>query len=376
MRFINLESCTPGMIVSRDIVNNGVTFLRAGKALKESYIKTLDNLGYKGCYIEDDFSKYIKMTETISPAVRNEAITLAYEIFSVSKPSQNMIQKQLMESVNDILDDIVDQIIRNRDESINIISLKSFDLYTYQHSVDVSVMAVFLGKEYGLVRSQLIELGKSAFFHDIGKAFISQTILNKPDKLTPEEFEEIKLHPEMGFDYLKDILYMSKNICESALYHHEKFSGGGYPKGLSGKEIPLFSRIIAIADTYDAITSKRPYKEAMIASEAYEYIMAASEIQFDPELVQLFVKKVAPFPIGTTVRLSNNLEGVVKENNSNVMMRPIIQLFNKKEEQSDDEAQIEKIDQAEKTDKTKQEEYECLDLSDPKNSSITIVAVL
>lgn len=356
MRFVNLNNCKPGMIIARDIFSqNGITLLCAGSELRPTYLETLKKLGYKGCYIEDDISKDIKMKEAVSITVRNEAAILLYETFSKARFGQNTIQKHLLNSINDILDDVVDQIMRNRDSVVNVMSLKTFDQYTYQHSVDVAVLAVYMGKEMNLVRSQLIELGKASFFHDIGKMFVNQAVLNKPGSLTPIEFEEVKKHPQLGYDFLKDTMGMSDKICEAALYHHERFDGNGYPTKKEGLKIPLFARIIAVADTFDAITSKRPYKEAAIPSEAYEYIMASASTQFDPEIVNVFVKKIAPFPVGVTVMLSDGREGIVQDNNEHFMMRPIIKLLEPDLTKSNDNS---------------------IDLSDPDNIDITIVQML
>ena len=329
MRFINLMGCRPGMILARDVLNaNGITLLRAGSELKPSYLETLKKLGYKGCYIEDDFSKDVNAREAVSVAVRNEAAILVYELFSKSAFDKNTIQSHMLTNVKNILDDIVEQIISNRDAVVNVLNLKSFDQYTYQHSVDVAVLSVLIGKEMGLVRRELIELGTAAFFHDIGKMFISQAILNKPSSLTKDEFEEVKRHPQLGYDYLKNMLGMSEVICKTALYHHERFAiPDGYPSQITGIEIPLYARIVAVADTYDAITSKRPYKEAMRANEAYELIMGSSGSHFDPVVVNAFTKKIAPFPVGITVRLSNGKEGIVFQNHENFLLRPIIKVM-------------------------------------------------
>ena len=316
------------MIIARDLYSTaGIILLRAGNPLKASYIDTLKKQGYRGCYIDDDISKDIKIKDAISVPARNEAAIMVYEVFSKANFDKNTIQNQLLESIEDVLEDIVEQIMSNRDAVISVMSLKSFDDYTYKHCVDVGVLSILIGKEMGMLRSQLVELGKAAFFHDIGKKFISQSLLFKPDKLTPKEIEDVRRHPQLGHDFLKDNLNMSQRICDVALYHHEHYDGNGYPNGISGTDIPLFARIVAVADSYDAITSVRPYKDAVIASEAYEHIMASSSSQFDPAIVNCFCKKIAPFPVGVTVKLSDGRIAIVKENNPNLMTRPIVKLI-------------------------------------------------
>ena len=328
MRFVRLSSCKEGMIIGRNVYgNNGMILLRAGNPVKQNHIDTLLRLGYLGIYVEDAFSKGIDMKEVVIGETRNAATTTIQELFSKSKFIDMKSTALIIEQIQDILGAIVDQILSNRDSVINILSLKSFDNYTYQHCADVGILSVILGLELKIQRRKLLDLGKAAFFHDIGKMFVRQEILNKPSKLTPEEFEEVKKHTELGYIYVKNVLNQPDRVCNGALFHHERYSGGGYPNNVSGNDIPFFAKIIAIADAYDTIISKRVYKEAMLASEAYEYIMGNVGTHFDPTVAGAFLRKIAPFPVGTCVRLSNGRPAIVVENRASFMMRPVVKLL-------------------------------------------------
>ena len=327
MRFLRIENCEAGMVIAKDILSpNGVTLLRAGNVLKNQYIENLRNFGYKGIYIEDNLSKGIHVKELVNSALRNETTEILQDLFGKMKFITPREFDKTLKDIEELLDEVVDQIIRNRESTVNIMSLKTFDQYTYQHSVDVSILSVLIGKELKLQRPQLISLGTAAMFHDLGKMLVPLAILNKPGKLTESEFDEIKKHPEYGYTILKEKLNLPDIICEVALHHHERYNGAGYPHKLKADDIPFFAKIVAVADTYDAMTSKRVYKDAILASEAYEYIMSNAQEHFDPEIAKAFLKKVAPFPVGTTVMLSNGKQGIVTQNHEDFMMRPMVKL--------------------------------------------------
>jgi HD-GYP domain-containing protein (c-di-GMP phosphodiesterase class II) len=163
--------------------------------------------------------------------------------------------------------------------------------------------------------------------HDIGKVFIPKEILNKPGRLSDEEFEAIKSHSVKGHEYLKKFFDMPASSSSGVLQHHERFNGSGYPAGIKGNKITPFGKIIAIADVYDALTSKRAYRDAIDPSEAIEYIMGGCGSLFDPALVDIFLKKIAPYPIGTCVSLSNGMTGLVSENYSDCCLRPKVKII-------------------------------------------------
>ncbi len=197
---------------------------------------------------------------------------------------------------------------------VNMIDLKVFDDYTYSHSVNVAVLSIIIGVTMGLGRKELTKLGLGALLHDIGKVFIDKDIVNKPGKLTDEEFSSMKMHSKLGYDYVRDRFQLPVKSYVAVLDHHERYDGSGYPNSKKGDEISDFGKMIALADVYDALTSERPYRKALPPSEAMEYIMGNSQVHFDPELVKVFSRKVAPYPVGTLVKLSNGMTGLVVEN--------------------------------------------------------------
>ena len=173
----------------------------------------------------------------------------------------------------------------------------------------------------------LYKLGLSAILHDIGKVFVPKLVLNKPGRLTDEEFLIMQTHSTQGYQYLKRDYDIPMASYIGVLQHHERYNGSGYPLKLRGEKIHLFGRIIAITDVYDALISNRPYRKAMLPSDAFEYILANSSILFDPALVNSFTKKIAAYPVGTIIQLSNGYTGIVMENHTDSVIRPKVKIF-------------------------------------------------
>ena len=174
---------------------------------------------------------------------------------------------------------------------------------------------------------ELKKLSQAALLHDIGKTCLPVEILNKPGKLAPEEYEEIQKHCRYGYNLLKNNPDISSVTRNAILSHHENENGTGYPRQLSGDKIHKFAKIIHIADVYDALTTKRVYKDAMNPSEALEYLMSQIEIMFNKEMVATFLQYIAPYPLGVTVELSNGKPAVVVQNNRDMLSRPKVRLF-------------------------------------------------
>lgn len=158
------------------------------------------------------------------------------------------------------------------------------------HSVRVARYAVRVLNNHSEKNNHYNFLYMAGLFHDIGKIHIPFSILNKKDKLTEEEFRIIQLHPKIGARLLKNLNYCSE-IIEAVLYHHERWDGYGYPCGLQGKEIPFYSRILSVADAFEAMTSERPYKKALPQNLALEELRANAGTQFDPDIVRIFLEK-------------------------------------------------------------------------------------
>jgi len=168
-------------------------------------------------------------------------------------------------------------------------ALEAKDKYTSGHSQRVAEISVAIAKEMGLSQHSTERIRQAGLIHDIGKIGVRESVLNKPDHLTDEEFQHVKEHCEMGEHILAPIVE-DEEILKVVRHHHERYDGTGYPNRLSGEQIPLGARILAVADTYDAMTSERPYRGAMSDETAYAEIESGKRTQFDPEVAGAFLK--------------------------------------------------------------------------------------
>lgn len=233
---------------------------------------------------------------------------------------------QLVEIVT-LVDDISMSIARNPEAFLSLSRLKNKDNYTYLHSVAVCALMIALGKQMNLDQALMKDLGMAGLMHDVGKMMIPDDILNKPDRLSDEEFTVVKNHPLQGWEILKG----SEGVCEMALdvclHHHERVDGKGYPHKLSGETLSLFARMGAVCDVYDAITSNRCYKTGWEPAEAIRKMAEWQEGQFDHTVFQAFVKTIGIYPSGTLVRLKSTRLAVVIQQSEKSLLTPVVKIF-------------------------------------------------
>lgn len=205
----------------------------------------------------------------------------------------------------------VDSIIANQEAMLWLGLLKDVDEYTARHSLNVGLLAIILGRAEGLSRVDLETVGLCGMLHDMGKSKIPLEILNKEGAFSDEEFEVMKSHTTLGFEILSqkaDVIEEAANVAHS---HHERLNGRGYPRALKAEDISYFSRIVAIVDAYDAITSKRVYSPAKTSLEALRILIGAKGSHFDPDLVDRFVECIGIYPAGSVAELSTKEIAIV-----------------------------------------------------------------
>ena len=212
--------------------------------------------------------------------------------------------------------------LRNESAMLWLIRLKNKDLYTSLHCLSVSIMAMGFGNHLGLQDDKLQLLGMAGLLHDVGKMRIDPEILNKPGKLTAEEFEVIKRHPVFGLEALRAQPGIPEAALHAAYGHHERLDGTGYPLGSGPAQISYMTRIITIVDAFDAITSHRAYDCARPVQSAFEILRSASGRQFDEDLVREFIRWLGAFPVGTLVELHTGEVAVVVEKHRQYQLRP------------------------------------------------------
>ena len=226
-----------------------------------------------------------------------------------------------------LVEEIGNSVLRNPGALISLARLKRADDYTYMHSVAVCGLMIALSQQLGLNRSDTREAGLAGLLHDVGKMAIPPEVLNKPGKLTDDEFTLVKSHPEEGHKMLlegRDITAVALDVC---LHHHEKIDGKGYPHRLRGDEISLFAKMGAVCDVYDAVTSDRPYKSGWNPAEAIRRMAEWSKSHFEDQIFQAFVKSVGIYPVGTLVRLTSGRLGVIVDQSERSLLTPQVKVF-------------------------------------------------
>ena len=339
MRLIPLECVKENSILGKNIYTaDGRVLLRAGVKLTHSHLEKIKTLKIFSLYIIDKYST-AEIEDVIKPELRQKSISVIKEVFSdierissVHKFEKRMLseyshkEQQYFKSINQIAEELLENVLSNKNILLSLVDIKNMDNYTYSHCVNVAIISIIIGISLNLNKKNLIHLCMGALIHDIGKILIPHEILQKPGKLTPEEFEVIKNHPKLGYDFLSKFYSLSSHTKLIVLQHHERFDGLGYPDSISGHEISYLARIVSIADVYDALTSDRPYKRAMCPNDALEYIMSNAGTLFDYNIVNVFCKIIIPFPAGTIVSLSNGDIGIVEKTLPNFPLRPIVKI--------------------------------------------------
>ncbi|MGB9793228.1 MAG: HD-GYP domain-containing protein [Thermacetogeniaceae bacterium] len=325
MRRVSMKYLEPGMVVARSVYDSsGRLLLAKGVALTENFIKRLSEMGIGSLYVEDGvFGGVGDGAEIVSQSTRMESLKLLRETYR-SVESERRINTL---SVRNTVESLIDEVLGSYGTLLNFYEIRTYDDYTFNHSVDVCILSILTGITLGYNRLQLRELATGALLHDIGKVEISKEILNKPGSLTPEEMEQIRQHPKRGFDILRshyDIPLLSAHV---ALQHHERADGSGYPRRLSGEEIHEYAKIVMIADVFDALSSDRPYRPACPVAQALDFIRSEVGKSFDEECASAFISNISPYPVGAVVLLSSGEIAQVVKTTKVAPHRPVVKVY-------------------------------------------------
>ena len=226
-----------------------------------------------------------------------------------------------------LADNMIESALLDADALKCVSALRTKDAYLLEHSINVAFLLVTFGKYLKLDKEILRQMAVGGILHDIGKIKVDNKVLHKPGKLTPQEFEHMKLHQVFAIEIMaetKGLSDLSKDIC---LMHHEKLDGNGYPRGLKGDEIPLHGRMSCIVDIFDALTATRCYKEAMSPAAAFKILLSLTPFHLVEKLVYEVIRCVGVYPVGSLVELSDGRIGIVWEAKDRDALHPILKCF-------------------------------------------------
>ncbi len=383
MKRLSTDQLKTGMILGESIIDASgvVELLSKGTALTERHIELLENMSYDNILIMEDsdgplanvgldvhalnekasetgndfdLQKLLKELEEVDNHVyeptersvvnRNmevhvltgegnipidvrheKALESTREVFKSLQETGALDLEKVKNNVEEILPDM----IRNNDVLMRLNQLKESDDYTFQHSLRVSILATMIGKWLGYSQEELVELGEAGLLYDIGKMNIPDYLLKKDTDISPEEFELLKKHAQLGYSILLKTKGVSSNIKYAALHHHERMDGSGYPLRLRENQIHDFAKIIMVCDVFDAMITDRPYKKGISPLLAADYLSWSSGKLFDPEVVYIFTKKLSEYYTGKSVRLTTGEVGKIVFVDHNYPTRPLVQVGDK-----------------------------------------------
>jgi putative nucleotidyltransferase with HDIG domain len=332
MRLVSTSTVEDGALLGKVIYNEqGQVLLNVGARLEKKILDRLLEFGIDYLYIKDPETDDLILANSISDELRMNAIKSIGDSFkkvqAETKISGSFVMEKSARKFKKLIGMLLDELQRSK-ELLNLLSdVFIHDHYIFSHSLNVTLYALAIGIEMKLPPKDLELLGLGAILHDVGKMKVPEEILSKPGRLTEEEFQIIKAHAEDGFQLLRNIPTVPLIVAHCAYQHHERLNGSGYPRGIKEDDIHLFGRILGVADVFDAVTSNRVYRPAMLPHEGLEILYSGSGSLFDPKVVDAFRRAVAIYPTGLTVVLSDGRKGVVSGQNPGLSERPVVRIL-------------------------------------------------
>ncbi len=350
---IAIENLSIGMFVTAIENSKRVNLANAGRVSTSQAIERLTQNGVKYVWVdrklssskcvfrivpsEPDTLQQAKPESTVIERVKPKPKRLgrsanqkkAKRIIAEAKGLAQKLMSQTFESkvieldeIEAWADDMIETVLVDSDALSCVAALRQKDSYLLEHSVNVACLLVTFGKHLNLPQQTLKDLAVGGIIHDVGKVKVNDKVLNKPSRLTPEEFEHMKLHQVFAKDMIVNVKGLSDVSRDVCLMHHEKLDGTGYPLGLSADQLPIHGRMSSIVDIYDALTADRCYKAGMSSAEAFKIILSLTPKSLDQDLVYKFINCIGMFPVGSLVELSDGRVAIVWTSNPDRPLSP------------------------------------------------------
>ena len=345
MRRVTIQELRKGDIVAIDIYDSrGSQLLKKKSELTDKNIEKIRSYKIPFIYIKHD---EIAVNSIFNSGIVAELLKVLSCFISNNGKNTEILKRYNVEEINrfasynneaagkiaygHIFRYFINELIKNLEAAgekyYDFIDYRSADSYGIFHAVNAACISLLLGYRMNLERKELVDLGTGALLYDLKMDLYS--FINQERELDEAEKEEMREHTYLSFDTIRKIYGISAKSANIAYQHHERLDGSGYPKKLRGDGISLFSRIVAVADVYDALISARPFRKPYFSDEAWEYISGNSGVLFDPVVAGVFKRAIAKYWPGDTVELSNGKQGVVVRNNPENMERPVIKVIEK-----------------------------------------------
>lgn len=334
MKEVQCNQLKIGDVLAHDIYTDYAytTLLTKGTVITKEHLQKLLEFNAKGYCMVLEAEDTAGLRFEILDKVADQQIKRAYlDTFIVGKgifdnmARGNPINVKLVCEVVNVL---VDQMLRSDTLLLQLAAVRLVDDYTFSHMVNSALYAAAFGRCLGLSTSDIRDLCLAGLLHDVGKAKVSHEILRKPGELNCDEYGEIKKHPEYAYAELCKYPELNERVRQSALQHHERGDGSGYPRGLRQEHWSLFARIIAIVDVYDALTSDRCYRGRVQPHESADILMGdCAANRLDAELVRVFLKHIARYPLGAEVVLSDGRCARIICIHPEFPLRPVLEIL-------------------------------------------------
>ena len=337
MKRVKTSELRPGMVLASDVYNyQDQLVLSAGMALTEKAIQKLSFYSIFFVRIEEPEEKAAPVQvqqESYSERVRHSEEFKSYkEAFEHNVALMEVLLSDFVEeepteeAVNAVVNNAI-QMLEDKQADSNVFdmlhNMREYDDMTYAHSLNVALICNVLAKWLGMTEKEQKLAFTCGILHDIGKLMIPEEVIHKQGKLTKEEYEQIKMHPIEGYNYIRQ-LEIDEHIKKTILMHHERYDGTGYPLGTKGDDIDKYARICAIADVYEATTSARKYRGASSPFHVVEIFETEGLQKYDTHMIMTFLEKIVDNYMLNRVRLTNGMEGEIIYINKNNLSRPII----------------------------------------------------
>lgn len=327
MRELEIDELVIGDCLSKDVYNDlGNIILSQGTEITKRHIDYFKKHGIEYVYLDE-------VIEAQQPLERieNIAFDMQYEIMlNIYKNLYFNVKANKFDFDADTLKSelapLVDMVIDDKDILDSIRNTTKDEDYQIRHSVNVAILSAVIGKWLRLPHKDINTLALSGLLHDIGKSRVEEGILYKAGNLEQYELDKVKDHSKLGYEVIKENPTIPREVLSAVLFHHERCDGKGYPSGLSDEQTPLFAKILAVADVFDAITSDKVYKKRVSTFRAFSIIKDESFSGLDPEISSVFLNNIAGYFVNNRVKLNDGREGEVIYINKFALNRPLVKV--------------------------------------------------